>query len=47
MMLCDKRNRFLFEVRPDLFPLALLSTLELEMWSLYYEERERMRPKRG
>jgi len=40
-MLCDKKDRFLFEVRPDLFPQGWLSELEVALWGKYYEEQNR------
>ena len=43
MALCSERGRFLFEVRPDLFPEGRLGHAETELWGLWYEERERMR----
>lgn len=41
MALCSERGRFLFEVRPDLFPEAMLGRTETELWARWYEERER------
>ena len=43
MSLCDARGRMLFEVRPDLFPEGYLTDMELTLWGLFYEERERNR----
>jgi len=43
-MLCHARGRFLYEARPDLFPNRLTRT-ELELWGLFYEERERLKKK--
>ena len=37
------RGRFLFEIRPDAFPMGFVSELELAVWSLYYEERNARR----
>jgi hypothetical protein len=31
----------LYEVRPDLFPEGRLTDLELELWGLFFDERER------
>ena len=39
MNLCDLKNRFLYECRPDLFP-PMLTSLEIELWALYYPEKE-------
>lgn len=41
MALCDKQGRFLYEVRPDLFPQGYLTDLELELWGDYLERRKR------
>jgi len=30
-------HRFLFEVRPDIFPQGYLTPLEVDLWSRYYE----------
>jgi hypothetical protein len=35
------RGRFLFEIRPDVFPEGWLTDVELKLWGLYYEERNR------
>lgn len=40
MMLCEQRGRFLFEVRPDLFPAGRLTDVECALWGTYYEERK-------
>ncbi len=31
----------LFEVRPDLFPQGRLTDLELELWSLYLDDKNK------
>ena len=31
-------QRFLYEVRPDIFPQGFLTQTETELWSLYYQE---------
>ncbi len=36
------KNRFLFEVRPDLFPPMLTDT-ETELWSMFYAEQQKDR----
>jgi hypothetical protein len=41
MALCSERGRFLFEVRPDVFPEGRLGGVETELWARWYEERER------
>lgn len=41
LALCNKTGRFLFEVRPDLFPQGYLTDLELEMWGEYLGEVHR------
>jgi hypothetical protein len=41
MALCSERNRFLFEVRPDLFPEGRLSEVETALWARWYEDRQR------
>lgn len=43
MTLCEQRGRFLFEVRPDLFPQGRLTLNEMRLWGLFCEERERER----
>jgi len=32
------KGEFLFRVRPDLFPVAMLTPLETELWSLFFDE---------
>ena len=46
MQLCELKNRFLFEVRPDLFP-PMLTQVETELWSMHYEEKQKERGKHG
>ena len=41
MTLCESRHRFLFEVRPDLFPEGYLTDTEVELWGMFYDEREK------
>lgn len=40
MALAEQRGRFLYEVRPDLFPEGFLTPLEEVLWSMFYAERE-------
>lgn len=40
MALADARNKFLFELRPDLFPCGFVSQTELKLWEIYYEFKE-------
>lgn len=37
--MADQRGRFLFEIRPDLFPCGFLCDAELELWGRFFEER--------
>lgn len=39
MTLLHARGGYLFEVRPDLFPEGQLTTTELELWGLFYQDR--------
>lgn len=39
-MLADQRGRFLFEIRPDLFPEQYLTPTETELWGLYYGDKK-------
>lgn len=41
MALAEKSGRFLFELRPDLFPEGQLTPLEELLWARFYEERAR------
>ena len=34
-------QRFLFEVRPDLFPQGFLTQAEIELWARYYGSLEK------
>ena len=45
MALCSERGRFLFEVRPDIFPEGHLTHGETTLWALWYEERSRRQTK--
>jgi len=37
------KGRFLYEVRPDLFPEGFLTDTEIELWGLHYEDQNRRR----
>lgn len=39
MALAESRGRFLFELRPDLFPEGGLTPLEECLWGMFYQER--------
>lgn len=39
-MLAEQRGRFLFEVRPDLFPEQYLTSAETALWGLYYDDKK-------
>ena len=39
LILCDARGRFLFELRPDLFPEGGMTDVERELWDKYYEDK--------
>lgn len=39
MMLADKNHRFLFEIRPDVFPEGFLTRNELTLWTLFYQDQ--------
>jgi hypothetical protein len=39
MTLCDMKGRFLFEVRPDLFPQGQLTAVECALWGNYYHDK--------
>ena len=40
MSLAEQRQRFLYEIRPDIFPQGYLTDTELELWGLFYQEKE-------
>lgn len=42
LALAEMRGRMLFELRPDLFG-PMLGPLEMELWSMFYEERQARR----
>ena len=46
MLLADLRHRFLFEVRPDLFPEGFLTPLECHLWGRFYDDKAAKRPAR-
>ena len=39
-MLADRQGRFLFELRPDLFPDGILTPVELALWAKLFESRK-------
>ncbi len=41
LALCHARGRFLFEVRPDVFPEGYLTDTEIELWARYLESMSR------
>ena len=43
LMLADQKGRFLYECRPDLFPVGYLTPVECELWGLYYEDKSKKR----
>lgn len=47
MALCSERGRFLFEVRPDLFPAGYLTPLETALWAQWYEDQRLRNAKPG
>jgi len=40
-------NRFLFEIRPDVFPCGFLSPVEIQLWEKYYRDLKKRTPKNG
>jgi hypothetical protein len=40
-MLCDLKDRFLFEVIPDVFPEGRLTDIECALWGRYYGDKNR------
>jgi len=46
LSLCDLKGEFLYRVRPDLFPLQMLTPLETQLWALFFEQREKGRKQR-
>jgi len=47
MALAERNGRFLFEIRPDLFPEGRLTDLEMELWGDYLEEQQERRKHNG
>jgi hypothetical protein len=43
LLLCEKNNRFLFEVLPDYFPQGRFTQLERMVWARHYNEKEKSR----
>jgi hypothetical protein len=40
-MLCDLRGKLLYEVRPDMFTFPGLCETERELWSMYYDRKNK------
>ena len=40
MALCDKKDMFLFQALPDIFPQGRLTEVEVELWDRYFIERK-------
>ena len=40
MMMAEARNKFLFEIKPSLFPEGELSTTEMILWEKFYCEKK-------
>jgi hypothetical protein len=40
-MLCDLKQRFLFEVIPDIIPGGRLTDVECNLWGMYYSDKNR------
>lgn len=38
--MADQKGRFLFEIRPDIFPEGFLCQDEIALWGLYYEYKQ-------
>ncbi len=38
LYLCERKNKFLFEARPDLFPGGKLGAVECELWDMFYSD---------
>jgi hypothetical protein len=45
LILCDAKGRFLYEVLPEYFPDKFLTETEVELWALYFDEKEKRRKK--
>ena len=45
MTLADARGRMLYELRPDIFSAGFLTSDEIELWEMFYQEREAKRKK--
>jgi len=39
MVLLEARNKFIYEVRPSIFPEGELTATEMLMWQWYYDEK--------
>lgn len=40
MVLAEQRGLFLYQIRPDLIPHGYLTPLELDLWSLYFKDKQ-------
>jgi hypothetical protein len=47
LTLADRKGAFLFQAFPDLVPEGYCTHLELELWSLYFEEMNAKAEARG
>jgi len=41
MLLAEARGRFLYEVRPDLFPVDFLCDDEIDLWIMLQDSRKK------
>lgn len=39
MSLADLKGNYLFQTRPDIFPEGFLTVTEIELWDMYYKEK--------
>ena len=46
MILAHARGRFLFEIRPDIFPEGFLTEHEIALWARFFEEKQQAQKKR-
>jgi hypothetical protein len=45
MVLCDMKGKFLYEVKPSLFPEGELTETEIQLWAMFYEEKNNRKKK--
>jgi len=45
--LCADRGRFIYEVRPDIFPEGYLTDAEISVWHEYYREQNEAAKQNG